>query len=212
MSCSYSTLGVFVLALCSICASAATAHIALTSHEPRHGSQLIKSGPCGVAGSSRGDAVYTYSAGETITLEWDEYIYHPGYFRISFDDDGDDDFVDPADYFDFYTNSTVLIDGLFEHGSPAGVSLYSTELTLPAVECDNCTLQLVQVMTDKPPYQVGTNDLYYNCIDLTLLPEPDGSLAATAVSSTLALAAMRRRRAAGEGRGGAESDPDERAA
>ena len=47
-------------------------------------------------------------------------------------------------------------------------------------------------MTDKPPYQVGTNDLYYNCIDLRLLPEPDPPLAA--IAAMLALGAQARRR------------------
>jgi hypothetical protein len=28
-------------------------------------------------------------------------------------------------------------------------------------------------MTDKPPYVPATNDLYYNCLDVVLAPEPD---------------------------------------
>ena len=41
------------------------------------------------------------------------------------------------------------------------------QVTLPDVECERCTLQLIQVMTDKAPYGDG-NDLYYQCADLAL--------------------------------------------
>jgi len=41
------------------------------------------------------------------------------------------------------------------------------------VECDNCTLQIIQVMTEaeKAPYEPSADDaddLYYQCIDLRL--------------------------------------------
>ncbi len=46
---------------------------------------------------------------------------------------------------------------------------YSMQVTLPDVECDNCTLQLIQVMSDKPPWGPGGgNDIYYQCADLVL--------------------------------------------
>ncbi|MCA9560948.1 MAG: hypothetical protein KC583_20510, partial [Myxococcales bacterium] len=41
-------------------------------------------------------------------------------------------------------------------------------VTLPDVECDNCTLQVIQVMFDKPPQTSPGNDLYYQCADLVL--------------------------------------------
>jgi uncharacterized protein (TIGR03382 family) len=156
--------------------SSAAAHIILTSHQARHDQRSIKQGPCGLTGGTRSQNVYTYTAGETIVLVWDEFIPHPGHFRIAFDADGDDDFVDPADYDDFFTNEAVLFDELFPHDRGGARADWSQEVTLPDVVCDNCTLQLVQMMTDKPPYVVGTNDLYYNCIDLVLVaaPTPDG--------------------------------------
>jgi hypothetical protein len=176
----------------------AGAHVELISHETRHGHDGIKFGPCGLPDSERGSNVYRYEPGETITLVWDEYIYHPGYFRISFDEQGDDDFVDPRAYFDFYTNDTVLLDDVYRHDQ-RGDNIFSIDLTLPYVECDECTLQLAQIMTDKPPYVPGTNDLYYNCVDL-VLPEP--APGASAAAALLALAALSRtaRRRPGAGR------------
>ncbi|MBW2465008.1 MAG: lytic polysaccharide monooxygenase [Deltaproteobacteria bacterium] len=161
--------------------SLAHAHLALVSHDSRYGggSAEIKQGPCGISGMGRSANVYTYESGTTITVEWNEYIDHPGHFRIAFDDDGDDDFtkppclsncdsgsmvigVAPADY----TDATVLIDGI---ASTTEGGRTSYDVTLPDVECDNCTLQVIQVMTDKPPYETsGGNDLYFQCIDLVL--------------------------------------------
>ena len=48
--------------------------------------------------------------------------------------------------------------------------MQSTSVTLPDMECNNCTLQFIQIMTDKSPYTVdGTSDdIYFNCADITL--------------------------------------------
>jgi MYXO-CTERM domain-containing protein len=160
----------------SLGALSAEAHVHITSHPTRYGASSIKSGPCGLSGGERTNNVNFFRPGETITLEWDEYIFHPGYFRISFDDNGDD-FVDPVDYFDFNTDpETVLLDDLFDGHVRADGPFFTQDVTLPNIECDNCTLQLIQMMTDKPPYVVGTNDIYYNCLDVVLtngeIPEP----------------------------------------
>ncbi|HEY0136769.1 MAG TPA: SCE4755 family polysaccharide monooxygenase-like protein [Nannocystis sp.] len=143
-------------------AGSAAAHIHVTSPVSRGTQQ--KEGPCGGgAGDTRGEVVHSFRPGQTIVVEWDETVDHPGHFRISFDADGQDDFVDPASFTDLDGNAAILIDGIADgHGGS-----YRQEVTLPAVECDRCTLQVVQVMTDKPPYGDG-NDLYYQCVDLVL--------------------------------------------
>jgi MYXO-CTERM domain-containing protein len=147
-------------------ADTAAAHLRLLSPASRYGDEQ-KAGPCGRAGGVRSTNVATFRPGETITLVWDEFINHPGHFRVSFDDDGDDDFVDPAGYDDLYTASTVMLDNIADKSG----GMYEVPFTLPMVECDNCTLQVIQVMTDKPPYGDG-NDIYYQCVDLILTGEP----------------------------------------
>jgi MYXO-CTERM domain-containing protein len=158
-----------IAALVCLPVTVAQAHIQLTYPTQRYTDQ--KYGPCGrLNDTGRGDAVTILPPGATITVTWDETINHPGHFRISFDDDGQDDFVDPADYDDFYTAPSVLADNIEDtpQGGPS-----SFEITLPNIECSNCTLQVVQVMTDKPPYGDG-NDLYYQCADLILAADaPD---------------------------------------
>lgn len=140
----------------------ANAHITLMSPKPRNSDQ--KEGPCGVAGDKRGATVTTFKSGETITVQWKETVSHTGHFRISFDEDGQDGFVDPKSYTDLKTTPTVLVDDIKDK---TGTQVYTQQVTLPDVECDRCTLQVIQVMTDKPPYGDG-NDIYYQCADLTL--------------------------------------------
>jgi hypothetical protein len=58
-----------------------------------------------------------------------------------------------------------LLDGIPD--TPGG-GQSSVTVTLPDVECERCTLQVIQVMDDKPPYMVPGNDIYYQCADLVL--------------------------------------------
>jgi hypothetical protein len=189
----------------ALVAAPAGAHLNLDeagTHLSRYGKVNIKEGPCGMSGSGRGTNVYTYTPGEVIKVGVSEFIGHPGYFRIAFDDDGDDSFVnpksvkpinrpcmnDPLDHCgaeDFYNTPGVLLDNLDPHdypSTPFGTPTpHSWDVTLPKVECDNCTLQVIQVMTDPPgihaPYNPdgpAPDDIYYQCIDL-VLKRPAGS-------------------------------------
>ena len=67
---------------------------------------------------------------------------------------------------------TVLWDQLDAHlGTEVTFGqVRSWNVTLPNVECANCTLQVMQVMEDPPghgPFD-GMNDLYYRCVDIVL--------------------------------------------
>lgn len=128
-----------------------------------------KVGPCGGC-ATRSSDVTAVAPGSTITVRWTETVDHPGHYRISFDDDGMDAFQDPTSFDDIQENPTlpVLLDGITDRD---GGGLYEVQVTVPNVECENCTLQLIQVMTDKPPFgPEGGNDFYYRCADLALRP------------------------------------------
>ena len=58
----------------------------------------------------------------------------------------------------------MLVDHI---ANPSGLTHGEVPVTLPDIECDGCTLQLIQVMTDKPPFD-GADDFYYQCADLRL--------------------------------------------
>ncbi len=145
----------------------AAAHLNLMYPPPRTTS--LKTGPCGAADSTRGATVTTLLPGQTITVTWDEFVDHPGHFRIAFDDDGQDIFRDPSSFEDVSGEPGVLLDGIADR---SGGGIYSQEVTLPDIECDNCTLQVIQVMSDKAPYGDG-NDMYYQCADLVLSADAD---------------------------------------
>ena len=144
------------LALVVVAAATAEAHIALRFPTPRTSDQ--KAGPCGSSGSKRGSKITHFNPGETITVEWDETVQHPGHFRIAFDDDGNDDFVNPNNPNDAF--ASTLVEPIADTNNES----YTQEVTLPNITCDNCTLQLVQVMTTSVPF----NSFYFQCADITL--------------------------------------------
>lgn len=193
-------------------AAPAFAHITLTSPKPRTIEQ--KQGPCGETGSTRGNVVATYKPGQTITVEWDETVDHGGHYRIAFDGDGDDALAFPAATSD--PAPITLADPIGDHAP----GHYTQQVTLPNMNCTNCTLQLIQLMsnigTDAPPYTY-----YYQCADIVLsdsAPEPmptepgpgpgneaeggcsTGAGSSTAMAALIALGMVLRRRRPGKRR------------
>ncbi len=146
----------------TILPATADAHIRMTFPTNRYGDEQ-KSEPCGRAGGARSGNVNVFEPGETITIEFTETIDHPSHYRVSFDSDGDDDFCYPASMDDFFTCDTVVLDNIAD--APAAAQ--TIEFTFPDIECENCTLQVVQVMYDKASIW-GDNDLYFNCADIAL--------------------------------------------
>ncbi|HEX5657663.1 MAG TPA: SCE4755 family polysaccharide monooxygenase-like protein, partial [Polyangiales bacterium] len=172
-------------------ASPAYAHIRVENMTSRDG-DAQKDAPCGAPGSQWGaSGVTTLQPGATLTIEINEYVRHPGYFRIAFGEDAN--FKDPVSIqpidpnrrtvserdqdkaSDFCSNPTVLMDNLDAHMSGGGKRSY--EVKLPSIECVRCTIQIVQVMEDviHGPYNLEVSstsfdlpDLYHQCIDVTL--------------------------------------------
>ncbi|HEY6006091.1 MAG TPA: SCE4755 family polysaccharide monooxygenase-like protein [Anaeromyxobacter sp.] len=143
----------------------ARAHVRLVSPVSRYGDEM-KLGPCGRLGGARTDLVTTVRPGQSLEVVFDEIIDHPGYYRIAFDASGDDDLAPPVwngASWENPPNVTVLADHLPDSMLTHG----DVSVVLPDVECDACTLQLIEVMTDKPPYD-GLDDFYFQCADLVL--------------------------------------------
>src|SRR5262245_20611945 len=63
------------------------AHVRITSPTPRS-SDTLKDRHCGMTGGTRAN-VQTLKPGASLHLVWDEYIPHPGWFRVSFQQNGD---------------------------------------------------------------------------------------------------------------------------
>lgn len=154
---------------------AAAAHIDLLEPSPRAPGRSadpnanLKEAPCGQVENGRTENVHVFAPGQTISVRWREFVSHRSYYRVAFDPDGDDAFPifpgpgtspvgdDPT--------RTCPVDGrvILAYDltdGPGGE--HSLEVTLPDVECDNCTLQVIQYMYDTGrPY-------YYQCADLAL--------------------------------------------
>jgi hypothetical protein len=162
----------------------AAAHIAMT-YPPRRTNEQ-KEEHCGLATAPRAN-VTTFLPGQTITVTWNEVIGHPGWYRISFQPDGDIFEIPPASdgpygdgtpggnfptenltgMTDPATGSMILLDRIADN---PGNGPYSQDITLPDIECTNCTLQLIQVMTSAhgPYNEPGGNDIYFQCADMIL--------------------------------------------
>lgn len=119
--------------------------------KPRSNRDDIKAGPCGVP---RTNTAVTLAAGSTVNLEIERTIFHQGYFRIAFSPANDQGF-----------DNNVLVARLPETNAQR---FYSVSVTLPDVECETCTLQLIQVMLDRNP---PTN--YYSCADIRLVRDAE---------------------------------------
>jgi hypothetical protein len=185
MSLSKKTACISAAAISILSTGWAGAHVSLTDPPPRlagdAGGTQLKVAPCGQNQNGRTDTVTEFLPGETITVAWDEYINHPSYYRISFDVDGDDDFpiradmdsVDPDTDDPESVNPVGDVVLAYVHEDP-DMGNYSVEVTLPNVQCENCTLQLIQFMYDK----VGNNsddEYYFQCADIALRGDVLGS-------------------------------------
>lgn len=156
----------------------ADAHIHLTNPTSRidtlaGGDQKV--GPCGVANQQRTTRITTFKPGETITVDWLETIDHPGWFRIAFQPNGDIFSLPPPNpnnpnmYPTMSQEGQTLADGsiILKDRIPDGT--LTAQVTLPNIECSNCTLQFTQFMTNNPPYtDPQSNDVYFNCADIVL--------------------------------------------
>ena len=174
--------------ICALFASVpAAAHITLKVPTVRYSnspSEQNKSCPCGAGAGNRlctngvtsdpnraRDRVTTYTAGETVTLFWDETVGHGGRYRVAFDADG-------ADLADF--NDHILLDIADPAGGSGNLGTgngWAVSVTLPNTPCDNCTLQLLQVMNgntvDRVPDPTNKST-YFQCADIRIVAGGEG--------------------------------------
>jgi hypothetical protein len=197
---------VFLCGLSLLSANTASAHINMLSPLLKdNNSGNEKAVPCD---GPRGTEVFTFEPGAFITLGVSEEVPHDSYFRIAFDDDGED-FAEPASIDPINPNrvseggsgtasadnpkcladpkdkcgesdfckapnkgAVVLYDNIDPHLNKDNLGKYSWTIQLPNVECENCTLQVLQVMEDiafgfHGPFD-GSADIYHRCLPIKL--------------------------------------------
>ena len=163
--------------------AAAEAHIRMEYPTPRHGGNNppLKASPCGVANEAKPtatpSAANTFRPGQTIMIRFTETIGHPGHFRVALVPSGQT-FPEPTSFTDIKNPvvAPILLDGALAHTDSSSGVARQLMVTLPNMTCTNCTLQLIQMMTDKPPFSASPpagngNDIYYECADIALLDQ-----------------------------------------
>lgn len=150
-----------VLSLCVLFSSQGLAHSRLkatASVAPRSTDPGIKeaNAPCG---PNPRVTPKVFAPGSTITVDWEETINHPGQYEFYFSAANDANFVLLKTVVD--TQDAGIVGTAYHQ--------YSTTITFPAgVSCDNCTLQMIQLMTDRnPPTR------YFSCADVRLTATPN---------------------------------------
>lgn len=152
-----------------------------------------KLGPCGGTSANAGTpsgVVNAAQGGSKFHIKLQETIYHPGFYRVALAVKSVDELPpDPV----AVTRETpkgpwsisgaiqsnpqmpVLADGLFSHRTrpAAGTPLppFEADVDLPNINCEKCTLQIVQFMEDHG-YNKDGGYTYHHCADVKITADP----------------------------------------
>jgi hypothetical protein len=166
-------------------ANTASAHVDLTYPPPRllgsASDDQTKIGPCGQGTNMRTATVTTFTPGQMVDIKIEEYVNHPGYYAVSFDDDGDNDFPYPranSDDVNADTDDPMAMmpigDKVLGYHFDEAMNCADQpndeciiKVKIPNVNCQNCTLQVIQFMYDKLDDNLP-NEQYYQCADIKI--------------------------------------------
>ena len=144
-----------------------------------------KLGPCGGTSKDAGtptNAVTEVKGGEMLHLHVKETIYHPGHFRIALSvldraelpadpedvtKDGPRGPISVSAKIDPNPKPPVLVDGLWEHHERKPAEEFETDVKIPNINCDHCTLQVIQFMEEHGVNPDG-RFTYHHCADLKI--------------------------------------------
>ena len=173
----------------------ATAHFILLSPDSWIEANVLgdpqKAFPCGTSGMTAGKEtgkVTALAGGGTVHLKIKETIYHPGFYRVALatvdrkELPADPDVVtkDHPKYgklsvsgrIESNPQPPILADGLFlHHAAPAKDTFWEADVKLPNVNCDHCTLQVIQFMEAHPLNKEG-EFTYHHCATLKITANP----------------------------------------
>jgi hypothetical protein len=160
-------LALAVAGLLALSSSIAAAHTVMTSPLPRDDSDSHKdpNGPCGVARAASQPKLAGLYPQTPLNVTWQETVDHPGCFVIDFASSNDSGWQPLA---------TVAHDATGATPRP-----YSTTVTLPDIDCAECTLRIRQIMLNEepapgaacPPASLDAGQTYYSCANLSVVRE-----------------------------------------
>jgi len=147
-----------------------------------------KLGPCGGTTANSGmttNIVTKAQGGQKLHIKLQETVFHPGHYRIALavhsraelppdpDVKTRDSEKGPWSVSSPIASAVaipVLADGLFVHTARVS-DLLETDVTLPNINCEKCTLQIIQFMAEHGFNKDG-GYFYHHCADLQITADP----------------------------------------
>lgn len=149
-----------------------------------------KAAPCGTSDITKGTPtgkVTAMTGGDMLHIKIKETIYHPGYYRVALSVlDRSELPADPvaetretprgpysvSGAIDPDPKPPVLADGLFFHRErPEKDTFWETDIKLPNINCEKCTVQVLQFMEEHGLNREGDFS-YHHCADLKITANP----------------------------------------
>lgn len=149
-----------------------------------------KAGPCGTKAEIPGvptGKVTAMKGGDMLHIKIQETIYHPGFYRVALSVlDRKELPADPvattresprgpisvSGTIESAPQVPVLADGLFLHKAPVAKGTFlETDVKLPNINCDKCTVQIIQFMEEHGLNKDG-DFTYHHCADLKITADP----------------------------------------
>ncbi len=149
-----------------------------------------KAAPCGTSDITAGTPtgkVTAMTGGDMLHIKIKETIYHPGHYRVALavldrkelpadpeatTKEGARGPISVSGKIDPAPKPPVLADGLFLHRErPAKDTFWETDIKLPNINCDKCTVQVLQFMEEHGLNKEGEFS-YHHCADLKITANP----------------------------------------
>jgi hypothetical protein len=148
-----------------------------------------KLAPCGGTLADPGKptgAITKVQGGSKLHVKVQETIFHPGHFRIALATSRNALPPDPVVAMTPTEKGPrsakaaiqnppappVLVDGLWPHTEqPKPGTFWETDVEIPNITCERCTLQVIQVMLNHPGFREGGFS-YHHCADLAISADP----------------------------------------
>ena len=149
-----------------------------------------KKGPCGGTSADAGtptNVIGKVQGGQMLHVKVQETVYHPGHYRIALAVNSRAEL--PADPEVTTRDSErgpwsvsakiqnpaqppVLVDGLWAHTDRTSIAQpFETDIMIPNITCEKCTLQIVQFMAEHGRNADGDFS-YHHCADLQITADP----------------------------------------
>jgi hypothetical protein len=135
--------------------------------------------PCAEGPAS--NVVTQVQGGHPLAIRLTEFVAHPGHYRFALSVNSraelppDPDVVQDSNGLSVSApiqnpaRIPVLADGVFLHDAPPTAD-WQTSLTLPNLNCDRCTLQIIEFMAEHG-FNVGGGFFYHHCADLKIVAD-----------------------------------------